>query len=451
MSGFLQAAYRLLGWHTASRELSSGARAFSLGGQPVIRWFMSANHDDAIVRSAIAQATRLFGETVDYCICTVDISAPRIREILVCANQPVEWWPLNLSDNAQLAFVLTEARCDSEHFEQWWRWFPERVRPDAPEWIVDGHVMLVDRPEWFSAWHGKQDRLRVSQSDPPGLISLPPQLHFMPDFLDIRRQKLLVQGDDDQGVAAAAFGRLGAQSIPLSELPFARASDESLDYGHAGPGGKTWGYHFETALQRENPHFIRLTKEGSVYWRDTDPTPEERYIWMRNRGQWGRPGWSMQPICVQRVASRAKHFAGRPVLELGTSRGHLTAIMAASGCKVTTVDHTDRGARANLDGLGIDIVSENAAAFLRRHTAKYALITADLHGNGVAVWQELWPLLLSHLEENGEIILYNSHLHKIQEFRNETGISWVMQNIPKYISTEVFPEPLPGMVICRHE
>jgi lipopolysaccharide biosynthesis glycosyltransferase len=300
MSGFFEAAYRLLGRRTAGRESSFGAQSFSLEGRTVMRWFMDVDHDEAIVRSAIAQATRLLGETVDYCICTVGISASRIRAILAWASQPVEWQRANRSDNFQIASAL-------------------------------------------------------------------------------------------------------------------------------------------------------VSKEVSVYWRDTDPAPEERFTWLRSRGQWGRPSWSMQPICVQRIAARAKAFAGRPVLELGTSRGFLTAIVASIGCRVTTIDHADRGAGENLEGLGVEVVQADAAAFLRQHSAKYSLIIADLHGNSDEVWQELWPLLLSHSEERGEIVLYNSHLYKNPEFKNETGIRWVLQNLPKCISTEGYPEPWPGMVILRNE
>jgi protein-L-isoaspartate O-methyltransferase len=473
MSRLLQAGYRLLNRHSAGCELPSDTRTFSLGGRPVIRWIKRDGLDDVITRSAIAQATRLFGETVDYCLCTIDISASRVRSILAWAKQPVEWWPLHPSDNLQLLSALTEAGCNADHFGYWWKWFPERVRPAAPEWILEGSVVLSGRPDWFAAWYKGQDRLRVTQDDRrnidgmklvdrtphlySGLISLPPHLRYTSDFLGILGRQTLLHNHERrmsgsiQGVVTAAFEKLGALPILLSEFPLCRASEENLHYGLSGPQGNIWGYNFDDAFGCKNPHFARLTKEGGIFWQDTDPPPEERFIWMRNRGQWGRPGWSMEPTCVQRISGRAKRLAGRPVLELGTSRGHLTAVMAAYGCRVTTVDHTNRSAKANLDGLEIQIVTEDAAEFLRRDATRYALITADLHGNSVNVWCKLWPLLLSHLQENGEIVLYNSHLHKMRGFRRETGISWVMQNIPKYLSTEVYPEPLPGMVICRYE
>jgi len=300
MSGLVEAVYRLLGRRTAGRKSSSGARSFSVEGREVMRWFMDANHDEAIIRSAIAQATRQFGETVDYCICTAGISASRIRAILAGASQPVDWQPTNRSE----------------------------VIPPASALASNG---------------------------------------------------------------------------------------------------------------------------SSVYSRDTDPALEERFAWLRSRGQWGWPSWSMQPICVQRIAARAKAFADRAVLEIGTSRGFLTAIVASTGCWVTTIDHVDRGAEKNLEGLGVEVVQADAAAFLRQHPARYSLIIADLHGNGDEVWQELWPLLLSHLEERGEIVLYNSHLYQNSEFKNETGIRWVLQNLPKGISMKAYPEPWPGMVILHNE
>ncbi len=67
---------------------------FSLGTRPVIRWIKGDGLDDAVTRAAIAQATRIFGSEVDYCLCTVGISAFRARTILEWAAQPVEWWPM---------------------------------------------------------------------------------------------------------------------------------------------------------------------------------------------------------------------------------------------------------------------------------------------------------------------------------------------------------------------
>src|SRR5258708_1546105 len=84
-------------------------RPFAGGTRPVIRWIKGDGLDDQVTRSAIAQATRLFGDKVDYCLCTSGISPARAREVLAWAHQPVEWWPVGPEDNPKLASVLMAA------------------------------------------------------------------------------------------------------------------------------------------------------------------------------------------------------------------------------------------------------------------------------------------------------------------------------------------------------
>ena len=455
-----------------------------------------------------------------------------MREVLAWADQPVEWWPLEAADNPELAAVLFAADCDADHFGFWWKWFPERVRPAAPEWVLDGDMVVVRPPSWFSAWKLGQDPLRMTQESGPdpsrmtqddrrkhygdyaahvdwssrlysGLASLPPNFRYMPECLAVlRRQSLLPRHDgrkdmSEQGVVAAAFGRLGAVPIPLDEFPFANAFKKTLVYGHPrrwaqlsaavrkipfahalkklrkraerawlhlSPGNKpldhggpdpsegSWGYHFARSFVSRNHHFERLVAEGTIYWQEGSSSPEKRFVWMRNnKGQWGREGWSMNPICVDRVAALAEMCTGKAALEIGTSRGYLAAVIAGHGCTVTTVDHEDRGARQNLEGLGVEVVKSDAGAFLSQTQALYSLIVVDLHGNDAATWQALWPKLRPRLDRSGTMVLYNSHLWKIPEWHDQTGLLWVAQNALDGMSQQVYEQPPPGMIVCRHD
>jgi hypothetical protein len=381
-----------------------------------------------------------------------------------------------VTDNAALANALLSAGCDPDRFGYWWKWFPERVRPDAPEWVLDGDMVIVGKPSWFDAWRTGNDRLRVTQDDRStpegiygeyhrldlqrrlysGLISLQPGHRYMDNMLNVLGRQPLGHGHDgqqnmsEQGVIAATFDSLAAEPIPLYEFPFGRAFEDFIDFGLKEPQSHVWGYHFGNAFRRENPHFTRLIAEGVVDWRDIPPSQTQRFAWMRNnRGQWGREGWSMHPVCVDRISDLAQAFSGRPVLEIGTSRGYLTAVLVGHGCRMTTVDHEDRGARQNLDGLAVEIIRGEAFDIIANTDRRFAMIVADLHGNSVAVWRKLWPVLRGKVEIGGTIVLYNSHLWKIPEWREETGLRWLADTGMPGFKVEMYEDPLPGMMVCQ--
>jgi hypothetical protein len=449
---------------------------FALGTRPVIRWIKGDGLDDEITRAAIGMATRLFGGVVDYCLCTVGLSAARVRHILAWAAEPVEWRPVSWEDNTALADGLMEAGCPPDHFGYWWKWFPERIRPNGPEWILDGDMVITAEPEWFDAWTAGTDKLRVTQDDRDhdgdaygeytlmvdpekrlysGLISLPPGQGYMDAVREVLRRQPLLPGHDgrknmsEQGVIASAFDRLNATAIPLSEFPFASSYMSDLVYGPDGHVRNVWGYHFVQSFRRENQQFRKMQEDGRVFWRPSEPDIDERFIWLRNHSQWGKPGWSMHPELAARISALAKTFAGQRVLEIGTSRGYLSAILAFSGCFVTTVDKADRGASVNLEGMPVTCVVSDGAAYLQTQTSLFSLILVDLHDNRDVVWRELWPLLSGALEDDGVLVLYNSHLWQIPGREDEMGLRWIVESPPVNWSTEVIASPLPGMVICR--
>jgi hypothetical protein len=464
-------------WSDQGALQGRASAQFRASTRPLIRWIKSNGLDDVVTRSAIAQANEVFGDAVDYCLCTSGLTASRVRDILAWATEPVEWWPLDPADNPELASLLVEAGCQPEHFGYWWKWFPERVRLHAPEWILDGDMVITDRPSWFSGWLEGTDPVRVSQVgaspfeelygeyrnfvDPnkrlySGLISLPAGLRYMPYFVELLKAQPLASGHDgrknmsEQGVVAGTFSRLDATPIPLCEFPFGRAYEKHMDYGILTSSEPIWGYHFGHAFREENPHFVRLVDHGKILWRNDEPTGEARYGWLtKNRGQWGRPGWSMHPAIAERIVKLGQQYAGKPVLELGTSRGPLAARLAAQGCLVTTVDREDRGATKNLSGLKVFVVVGDGAEFLRNANLEYALITVDVHGNGIPVWRELWPLLMPRLAQGGALVLCNSHLWMVPEWESETGLKWLMEEVLGEYATEVFPDPLPGMIVVK--
>lgn len=473
LNSLLTHAQRVASADDAAARSRTG-RAFSEGTRPVMRWIKGDGHDDDVTRAAIGQATRLFGDSVDYCLCTTGIDAARARRILEWAEQAVEWWPVTEDDNPALAATLRAAGCPPERFGYWWKWFPERIRPLAPEWIFDGDMVVVGPPEWWSAWIAGDDPCRVTQDDRwpadalygryrdlvdpasrlySGLISLPPGLSYMPAVLDVLARRPLEAGHDgindmcEQGVIAAAFGALRAQPIPLSDFPLARAFEPAVDFGTRGDRGTVWGYHFGHAFRGPNHHFGRLVRDGIVLHLAGRPSLPERFRWLGGAGQWGVPGWGSSGAIKALVEHYARAFAGRRVLELGTSRGAMTAVIASVGCKVTSVDRHDRGAAVNLAGLDVTVVQADAVAFLEAVEEPFAVIVADLHGNSRAEWQVLWPVLQAALEPGGLALLCNATLSEIPAWVGEDGIPWVLGTLPEAWRRRLHAEHLPGLAV----
>jgi predicted O-methyltransferase YrrM len=446
-------------------------RRFSQGTRPVIRWIKGDGLDDAITRAAIGQATRLFGDSVDYCLCTQGINAARARAILAWADQPVEWWPVTEHDNPELAQILTAAGCPPEAYGYWWKWFPARVRPQAPEWILDGDMVITGRPDWFAAWTRGVDPVRVSQDDksPPqalygrhaerfrlrsklysGLISVPPGCLYMKAMTEVLARYPLQSGHDgrrdmcEQGIVAATFQELRAKPIPLHEFPFGRAFEDFIDYGLKGNRGKAWGYHFGHAFRRANPHFERLTAEGVVFSKNEFRVLDE-FRWLGGFSQWGTPGWSMTDGCALFIRECAQAFAGQPILELGTSRGRMTAILASLGGTVTTVDHADRGASTNLAGLPVRVIRDEMTHFLANNGGTFPLIVVDVHGNSPADWARYREPLCQSLAPGGTLLIDNVNLHEIPEWRDETGVRWFINQLPADWRVEIYDQTLPGV------
>jgi protein-L-isoaspartate O-methyltransferase len=452
-------------------HLSSHQR-FSLGTRPVIRWIKGDGLDDDVTRAAIGQATRLFGGDVDYCLCTFGVDAARVRRILEWSVQPVEWRPIDATDNPVLAGYLTRAGCPPKHFGYWWKWFPERIRPAAPEWILDGDMVITGKPSWYADWLKGADRLRVTQDDREvpsrmygryvgavdlqlklysGLISLPPEVTYMREMESVFREQPLLSKHNgqrdmcEQGVIAATFQRLDAAPIPLYQFPFARAFESDLDFGLQGDQGAAWGFHFGHAFRMHNPHFQKLTETGVIFSRD-EPSVLERFHWLGGFGQWGIPGWTITDHCLTAILAEAEAFRGRSVLELGTSRGRLSAGLASIGCKLTTVDHMDRGSSQNLKGMKVKVVCDDAIRYLQRARGKFELVICDLHGNSEEEWRTLAQPLLGALQPKGTLVISNLRLHQDIAWREEKGVEWFLRSLPKQCKVDIIERRHPGVV-----
>ena len=470
-------------------EKNTSGRRFSLGTKPVIRWIKGNGLDDQVTKAAIGQATRLFGSSVDFCLCTNEIDAARVRNILEWATQPVEWWPVNELDNPKLVEVLIKADCPPEYFGYWWKWFPERVRPNAPEWILDGDMVVTAKPQWFEEWLSGEDVIRITQDDfcPPtemygnylehvdlnlklysGLISLPPKVRYIDQFLAVlQAQPLAIPHDGrkdmcEQGVVASAFQKFEVIPIPLYEFPFGRAFEDHISYGVQGNRGPVWGYHFGNSFRLANPHFDRLTQEGVIFSKrkaswftrlclslnlfgERIRLLSECSLWLGNQGQWGIPGWATPDECAIQICKEVQAYAGKEVLELGTSRGHLSAMLTSLGCKLTTVDHQDRGAMQNLAGLNVTVVVDDAVKFLMRTNNQFDLIVVDVHGNTPEDWARLKDPLIARVKRGGKLVIDNAALYEIPEWKDETGVQWFLDQLPKTCRIKVNKKYPPGI------
>ena len=286
-----------------------------------------------------------------------------------------------------------------------------------------------------------------------GLASLPPGLRYMDAVAEVLAEQPLELPHDgtrsmcEQGVIAAAFQRLGAAPIPLHEFPFGRAFESRLDHGLLGDQGRGWGYHFGAAFRAENPHFRALEQSGAVLKLNQRPDVVARHAWLGARDQWGLPGWSMPDSMARLITDYASRYAGHRVLEIGTSRGRLAAMLAALGCRVTTIDRHARGGAANLAASQVTVVRAEADTWLPYASESFDLIVVDLHGNGPKDWAQLGPLLLPRLARDGMLLVSNATLARVAEWHEETGVPEFLAALDPEWTHFVHDEPSPGLAV----
>ena len=451
---------------------TSHIRAFQRGNRPVIRWIKGDGLDDEVTRAAIAQATRLFGDEVDYCLVTQGITPERARDILAWADQSVEWWPITESDNPELAQLLKQAGCPKEDFGFWWKWFPERVRENAPEWILDGDMVITGRPVWFDDWKAGKDPVRMSQEETTdetsygeysskinhelklysGLISLPPRITYMQYVSELMKSQPLKKfhngriNRSEQGAMVTAFQNLNPVPIPLYEFPFAFPGATQFDFGKSTERDKVWGYHFARSFVVRNEHFHALVDSGEIF-SETNLTPIAKFQWLSGgSGQWGIPGWGMKNTLLGVFLEHAKPYAPGTALELGTSRGRMAAVLADAGLSVTTIDHQDRGAGLNLKGLDVRVVIDEAINYLATNSEMFDVICIDVHENSIQTWNKLWKHLPARLKEGGAIIINNLYLAELEIWHHDKGVAHLVEHLDSSWKSEVLSLDSPAVV-----
>jgi hypothetical protein len=258
----------------------------------------------------------------------------------------------------------------------------------------------VAEPPWFARWLRGEPTVWITQ-DPEcttygqygdlvdarrlysGLLAVPPGFDFNARLLDVLERRPLAPGHDgasdpsEQGCVAAACADLEVETVPLHQLPFARAFEDHLDFGPEGRRGDPWGYHFGRSFVMNNDHFTALVHRGEVFHRRDRASPWERYAWLRSAGD-AVPKDPHHRHALGRLAARHR---GRPVLQLETERGYLAAVLAAHGCRVTTVAAADHGAGPNLAGLDVAVVQDAAARFLDHYGGEFDLIFINKYKN----------------------------------------------------------------------
>lgn len=199
-----------------------------------------------------------------------------------------------------------------------------------------------------------------------------------------------------------------------------------------------------------NAHFERLTAEKKVFSKTCSSTVE-KFKWLGNYGQWGVPGWSMNEDATEIILRLAASFSGKEVLELGTARGRLTAMLATLGCNITTVDHHDRGAAKNLAGLSMNVVVDDIVHFLTTSNQYFDLIICDVHGNSPRDWINYSKPLRRSVKKGSTLIINNYFLDKIPEWREETGVEWFLKQLPRQWSFTLYNAIIPGIAVVANQ
>ena len=278
--------------------------------------------------------------------------------------------------------------------------------------VLDGDIVIVRQPPWFERWLAGEGEVRITADARcraygqykdlidarrlySGLLAFPPRFDFQVRLLSVLRVRPLAAGHDgtrdvsEQGCVAAGLVADDVIAIPLDELPFGRAFEDSLDYGPHGRAGEPWGYHFGRSFTTENRHFTALVEAGEVFHRPGESSAVDRLAWLRPLRSPAGP-LASDPATAECVAQLASVYCGRSVLLIHPGRGYLAALMAERGCRVTALSPTPSHLRINLGGTGVAVRASDGEDESAGLTCDYGLIVADSCHDSPAALVELW-------------------------------------------------------------
>jgi predicted O-methyltransferase YrrM len=120
-------------------------------------------------------------------------------------------------------------------------------------------------------------------------------------------------------------------------------------------------------------------------------------------------------------------------------------MLASLGCKLTSVDHEDRDAAQNLGGLNVTVIVKDAVEYLISTDEVFDLIVVDVHGNTPKDWARLKEPLLTRLKPGGKLVIDNVALYLIPEWKEETGVQWFLDQLPKSWPIKINTTVAPGV------
>jgi protein-L-isoaspartate O-methyltransferase len=160
----------------------------------------------------------------------------------------------------------------------------------------------------------------------------------------------------------------------------------------------------------------------------------------------------MHPYFLEKIQNVAKKYRNQSFLEIGTSRGFVSAILSEYSNKITTIDHKDRGASNNLKKISIEFIKSDANKFLKKNKRIFNFIFIDLHGNDKKAWQTIHLNLIKSLAYQGTILFYNSHIFTNRIYKKENGIQWLIEsNKLSTFKLKIYKEPYPGLIEAIYE